>query len=283
MEKIKMDCNWLQSVSSVVVDKNSKRLYYTRKEKVIYDVRCRDEDVFFFFLPQLKSRWKWPCRLKITTTLKSWRVIYRHNTRKSRKTLPRRCDFFSSFHLSIPPLPIPFVFPSLFAFLFNPSSLLFHLPLFSLPPSINPLLPLSFPFHLTLSLSPPLFLCLSLFFFPPPFPFFSLLRFPSQLSTISPPSPTLQSFFPSSFPAFLPSFPLSVLLIPPKALQTVFLPTCHLVNRFSSFECKGLESTSKWNKRNTSFHVPDGLRLQKYSRIHKNRCPENDVSARAYS
>ena len=48
MEKIKMDCNWLQSVSSVVVDKNSKRLYYIRKEKVIYDVRCRDEDVFFF-------------------------------------------------------------------------------------------------------------------------------------------------------------------------------------------------------------------------------------------
>ena len=43
-----MDCNRLQSVSSVVVDKNSKRLYYTRKEKVIYDVRCRDEDVFFF-------------------------------------------------------------------------------------------------------------------------------------------------------------------------------------------------------------------------------------------
>ena len=43
-----MDCNRLQSVSSVVFDKNSKRLYYTRKEKVIYDVRCRDEDVFFF-------------------------------------------------------------------------------------------------------------------------------------------------------------------------------------------------------------------------------------------
>ena len=29
-------------------DKNSKRLYYTRKEEVIYDVRCRDEGVFFF-------------------------------------------------------------------------------------------------------------------------------------------------------------------------------------------------------------------------------------------
>ena len=43
-----MDCNRLQSVSSVVFDKNSKRLYYTRKEKVIYYVRCRDEDVFFF-------------------------------------------------------------------------------------------------------------------------------------------------------------------------------------------------------------------------------------------
>ena len=51
-----MDCNRLQSVSSVVVDKNSKRLYYTRKEKVIYDVRCRDEDVFFFFLTTVEVK-----------------------------------------------------------------------------------------------------------------------------------------------------------------------------------------------------------------------------------
>ena len=145
----------------------------------------------FFFLPQFKSRWKWPCRLKITTTLQSWRVIYRHNTRKSRKTLPRRCDFFSSFHLSIPPLPIPFVFPSLFAFLFNPSSLLFHLPLFSLPPSINPLLPLSFPFHLTFSLSPPLFLCLPLFFFTPSFPLPTFLPFLHPLPPFSPSFPPL--------------------------------------------------------------------------------------------
>ena len=34
MGKIKMNCNWLQSVGSVV-DKNSKKVYYTRKEEVI--------------------------------------------------------------------------------------------------------------------------------------------------------------------------------------------------------------------------------------------------------
>ena len=34
MGKIKMNCNWLQSVDSVV-DKNSKKVYYTRKEEVI--------------------------------------------------------------------------------------------------------------------------------------------------------------------------------------------------------------------------------------------------------
>ena len=49
-----MDWNWLQSVSSVVADKNSKKLHYTRKEEVIYDVRCRDEGVFFLITIEVK-------------------------------------------------------------------------------------------------------------------------------------------------------------------------------------------------------------------------------------
>ena len=101
---------------------------------------------------------------------------------------------FSSFHLSIPSLPIPFCFLlgySHFAFLSNPSSLLFLLPLFSLPPSSNFLLP---PSHSPLTLQSLSFFPLSLpcmpfrpsFFFAPPFPFFALLRSPFQHSTISP-------------------------------------------------------------------------------------------------
>ena len=82
-----------------------------------------------FFLLQLKSRWKWPWRLKITTTLKSWRISHRHNTRQSRKTLPRRYDLFSSFHLSILSLPIPFFFSSAPHFVSPPNTLPF------LPPS----------------------------------------------------------------------------------------------------------------------------------------------------
>ena len=116
-----------------------------------------------------------------------------------------RYDLFSSFHLSIPSLPIPFCFLlgySHFAFLSNPSSLLFLLPLFSLPPSSNFLLPLSFPSHLTISLLLP---SLSLpcmpfrpsFFFSPPFPFFALLRFPFRHSTISP-TLSLSSVLPPS-------------------------------------------------------------------------------------
>ena len=157
-----------------------------------------------FFLLQLKSRWKWPWRLKITTTLKSWRISHRHNTRQSRKTLPRRYDLFSSFHLSIPSLPIPFCFLlgySHFAFLSNPSSLLFLLPLFSLPPSSNFLLPLSFPSHLTISLLlpslSPMYALPPFLLFSPPFPFFALLRFPSQHFTISP-TLSLSSVLPPS-------------------------------------------------------------------------------------
>ena len=46
MGKIKMNCNWLQSVGSVV-DKNSKKVYYTRKEEVI-------QRVFFFITVEVK-------------------------------------------------------------------------------------------------------------------------------------------------------------------------------------------------------------------------------------
>ena len=93
------------------------------KDEVLYFVRCRDGHAFLFLL-QLKSRWKWPCRLKITTTLKSWRISHRHNTRQSRKTLPRRYDLFSSFHLSILSLPIPFFSPPLLTFCFPLQSFL---------------------------------------------------------------------------------------------------------------------------------------------------------------
>ena len=204
-----------------------------------------------------------------------------------------RYDLFSSFHLSIPSFPIPFCFLlgySHFAFLSNPSSLLFLLPLFSLPPSSNFLLPLSFPSHLTISLLlpslspmyalPPFLLFFSSFPFlrPPSFPLPTLYHFSHPLTLFSP-----SSFPPLSLDSYLSPHCLFVPIIPPNDLPTVFLPISHLVNRFSSFECKGLESTNKWNKSNTSFHVSDGIRLQKYSRIHKNRCSENDVSARAFS
>ena len=91
---------------------------------------------------------------------------------------------------------------SLFAFLSNPSSLLFFLPLFSLLPSSNSLLLLSFLSHLSFSLFLP---SLSLpripfrpsFSFSLPFPFFSLLRFLSQHFTISP-TLSLSSVLPPS-------------------------------------------------------------------------------------
>ena len=127
---------------------------------------------------------------------------------------------FSSFHLSIPSLPIPFCFLlsySHFAFLSNPSSLLFLLPLFSLPPSSNFLLPLSFPSHLTISLLLP---SLSLSHVcPSALPSFFLLLSLSSPSFVSPsdtlpflpPSHSLQSFLlPSSFSGFLPFSSLSV-------------------------------------------------------------------------
>ena len=201
-----------------------------------------------FFLLQLKSRWKWPWRLKITTTLKSWRISHRHNTRQSRKTLPRRYDLFSSFHLSIPSLPIPFCFLlgySHFAFLSNPSSLLFLLPLFSLPPSSNFLLPLSFPSHLTISLLlpslspmyalPPFLLFFSSFPFlrPPSFPVPTLYHFSHPLPLFSP-----SSFPPLSLDSYLSPHCLFVPIIPPNDLPTLFLPISHLVNRFNAFNAR---------------------------------------------
>ena len=124
-----------------------------------------------------------------------------------RKTLPMRYDYFSSFHLSIPSLPFLFFLPgsSLFAILSNPSSLLFLLPLYSLPPFISSLLPLSFPSHLTFSLFLPS-LSLPCVPFRPP-----LIVSPPNALPFLPPSHSLQSFLlASSFPGFLPSSPKSV-------------------------------------------------------------------------
>ena len=155
---------------------------------------------------------------------------------------------FSSFHLSIPSLPIPFCFLlgySHFAFLSNPSSLLFLLPLFSLPPSSNFLLPLSFPSHLTISLllpslSPMYALPLFLLFFssfpflrPPSFPLPTLYHFSHPLTLFSP-----SSFPPLSLNSFLPPHRLFVPLILPNVLTTVFLPICPLVNRFNAFNAR---------------------------------------------
>ena len=221
------------------------------KDEVLYFVRCRDGHAFLFLL-QLKSRWKWPCRLKITTTLKSWRISHRHNTRQSRKTLPRRYDLFSSFHLSILSLPIPFFFSSAPHFLLSspilPPSFSFFLCSLFFPPVIpSSLIPLP-PFILSLSSLSPSFLSLSSSYPLPPF-----LLFFSSLPILLPPSfplPTLYHFShplplfsPSSFPplslnSFLPPHSLFVPLILPNVLTTVFLPICHLVNRFNALNAE---------------------------------------------
>ena len=159
-----------------------------------------------------------------------------------------RYDLFSSFHLSIPSLPIPFCFLlgySHFAFLSNPSSLLFLLPLFSLPSSSNFFLPLSFPSHLTISLllpslSPMYPLPPFLLFFPslhflrpPSFPLPTLYHFSHPLTLFSP-----SSFPPLSLDSYLSPHCLFVPIIPPNDLPTVFLPISHLVNRFNAFNAR---------------------------------------------
>ena len=108
MEKIEMDWNWLQSVSSVVADKNSKRLHYTRKEEVIYDVRCRDEGVFFLITVEVK----------VEMALK----VENYNYTKELQNMSSL--FFSSFPFLRPP---SFPLPTLYHFshpltLFSPSS-----------------------------------------------------------------------------------------------------------------------------------------------------------------
>ena len=157
-----------------------------------------------------------------------------------------RYDLFSSFHPSIPPLPIPFCFLlgySHFSFLSNPSSLLFLLPLFSLPPSSNFLLPLSFPSHLTISLllpslSPmpsalPSFFSSFPFLRPPSFPLPTLYHFSHPLTLFSP-----SSFPPLSLDSYLSPHCLFVPIIPPNDLPTVFLPISHLFNRFNAFNAR---------------------------------------------
>ena len=194
----------------------------------------------FFFLLQLKSRWKWPCRLKITTTLKSWRISHRHNTRQSRKTLPRRYDLFSSFHLSILSLPIPFFFSSAPHFLLSspilPPSFSFFLCSLFFPPVIPSFLSHSPPTFHSLSFFPLSLFPLSLFLVSPSalpslflFPSHSSPSFVSPPNTLPflPPSPSLQSFLlPSSFSEFFPSSPQSV--------RTTYSTEC-LNNRLSPY------------------------------------------------
>ena len=130
---------------------------------------------------------------------------------------------------------------SLFAFLSNPSSLLFFLPLFSLLPSSNSLLLLSFLSHLSFSLFlpslsssyplPPFLLFFSSLpiLLPPSFPLPTLYHFSHPLPLFSP-----SSFPPLSLNSFLPPHRLFVPLILPNVLTTVFLLICHLVNRFNA-------------------------------------------------
>ena len=170
--------------------------------KKYYILSVVEMSMLWFFLLQFKSRWKWPWRLKITTTRKSWRISHRHNTRQSRKTLPRRYDFF---HLSIPSLPIPFFSPTLipFCYLPKPLSFLFLLPLFFLLFSINSLFPPSFPSQ----------------------PYLLSLSYLSLLFLLSPPA-LLSSF--SSLPILLPpSFPLPTLhhFSRPLTLSSVLPPS----------------------------------------------------------
>ena len=102
------------------------------------------------------------------------------------------------------------IFPSLSPFFSSFLCSFFYSPLI---PSSLPHSPPNLTFSLFLtSLSSSSCHLLPSFLPSPPFPFFFLLRFPFQHSTISPTlSLSLQSFLlPSSFPRFLPSSPLSV-------------------------------------------------------------------------